>query len=348
MRSFRWMLVWVVAASALLPGVAVALPKGTEAKVWASGLNTAIHMAWVPGTSKVFVTEKGGAIRIVKKGKVLDRPCTRLDVNQNGERGLLGLVLHPKFKSNGYLYVYYTNADPLDNRVARFKVTDNRCMDRKIIIKDLDADSSGYHNGGQIEFMKGKLFVAVGDAHDPARAQNTGSREGKILRLNPNGSTPSTNPFGNAVWSYGHRNPFGLAAKPGSSRLYSTDNGPSCDDELNLIKRGRNYGWGPSYTCGTRGVGSDPKGPLVRWGSIIVPTDPGWYMGRLKALSGDLYMGDYGNGRLHRFVMNDKGTRVRDDRIIHDAGTPIIDVAKGPGGWLYYVTFNSLVRIQKS
>lgn len=347
-RPLRLLLTCLIGATVLPAGSALALPKGTEAKVWASGLNAAIHMAWVPGTDKVFVTQKGGAIRVIKGGRVLDRPCAKLQVNSNGERGLLGVVLHPNFKNNHYLYVYYTNADPLDNRVARFKVRNDRCRDRKVIVKGLDADSSGYHNGGQIEFSQGKLFVAVGDAHDPARAQNTNAREGKILRLNPDGSVPSDNPFGNAVWSYGHRNPFGLTAKPGSSRLYSSENGPTCDDELNLIKRGRNYGWGSGYECGTRGVGSDPKGPLVRWGSIIVPTDPGWYSGRLKALSGDLYMGDYGNGRLHRFVMNDKATRVREDRVIHDAGTPIIDVAKGPGGWLYYVTFSSIVQIRKS
>ncbi|MFP5298347.1 MAG: PQQ-dependent sugar dehydrogenase [Actinomycetota bacterium] len=348
MRAIGSVLVGVLLAAGMPSTSALGLPQGTEARVWATGLNSAIHMAWVPGTNKVFVTQKGGAIRVIKGGTVLDRPCARLDVNQSGERGLLGLALHPRFKSNHYLYVYYTNRDPLDNRVARFKVRNDRCRDRKVIVKGLDADSSGYHNGGQIEFVNGKLFVAVGDAHDPARAQNTGAREGKILRVNPDGSIPSDNPFGNAVWSYGHRNPFGLTSKPGSGRIYSSENGPSCDDELNLIKRGRNYGWGPGYDCGTRGVGEDPKGPLVRWGSIIVPTDPGWYSGRMKALSGDLYMGDFGNGDLHRFVMNDRGTRVRDDRVIHNAGAPIVDVAEGPGGWLYYVTFNAIYRIVKT
>ncbi|MEA2446369.1 MAG: hypothetical protein QOK47_6, partial [Actinomycetota bacterium] len=205
----------------------------------------------------------------------------------------------------------------------------------------------GYHNGGQLEFVKGKLFVSVGEAHDPANAQDRSSRLGKILRLNPNGSVPSGNPFGdnNPVWSYGHRNPFGLAHKPGTSRIYESENGPDCDDEVNKINKGVNYGWGPNYQCGTRGEGSNPKGPLVRYSNIIVPTDLWWYQGRMKSLSGSLYMGDYGTGRLHRFVMNKQGTKVTADRIVYDGGDGIVDVTEGPGGWLYFATSSAIYRI---
>ncbi len=330
----------------VLPRAAVALPKGTRAEVWASGLDFAIDMAWVEGTKKVFVTEKSGAIRVIKKGRVLGRACTRLDVNNSSEQGLLGIALDPNFSSNKFLYVYYTNDSPNENRVARFKVSSDRCRDRKNIVTGLPA--AGNHNGGQIEFVNGKLFISIGEVGVPSRAQDTGDRAGKILRYNKDGSIPNDNPFNNAVWSYGHRNPFGLAHKPGTGRIYSSENGPSCDDELNFIKRGRNYGWGDRYNCGTAGVGSDPKGPIVRWSNIIIPTDPGWYSGRLKALSGSLYMGDYGRGRLHRFVMNSTDTKVRKDRIIHKAGSGILDVGKGPGGWLYFMTGSTLSRIVKS
>ncbi len=324
-----------------------ALPRGTRVQTYKSGLDFPVDMAWVKATRKIFFTEKNtGRIRVMKGRKLLNRACANLDVNGTGERGLLGIALHPRFKRNHFLYVYYTNASPLEHRVTRFKVVDNRCRRAKHIVTGLSAESSGYHNGGQLEFVGGKLFVSTGEQHDPAEAQDTNSRLGKILRVNPNGSIPAGNPFDNAVWSYGHRNPFGLARKPGTRLLYSTENGPSCDDELNLIRKGRNYGWGTGYTCGTAGVGDRPKPPLRRWSEIIVPTDPWWYRGRLKALNGSLYVGDF-DGRLHRIVLNDKGTRVRADRIIHTAPDGIVDVSKGPGGWLYFLTPGAIYRIVK-
>ena len=335
-------------ALSLAPSPGGALPNGTKVETYKGGLNFPIDMAWVPGTKKIFFTEKSGAIRVMVRRRLLEQPCIRLDVDSSGESGALGIALHPRFKSNNKLFVFYTNASPNENRVSSFVVDGNRCTQRRDVVTGLNA-SSGYHNGGQIEFVQGKLFVATGEDHEPAHAQNTSNRLGKILRYNPDGSVPTDNPFGagNPVWSYGHRNPFGLAHKPGTGKIYSSENGPSCDDELNLIRRGRNYGWGPVYRCGTAGVGMDPKAPIVRWSNIIVPTDLTWYKGKLRTLSG-LVMGDYGTGRLHRFVMNDDRTRVRRDRIVYDGAEGIVDVAKGPGGWLYLVTNNAIKRIVRT
>jgi glucose/arabinose dehydrogenase len=337
-------------ALALLVSVgspAGALPNGTGVRTYQSGLNFPIDMAWVEGTRKIFFTEKTGAIRVMMGRNLLATPCTTLDVNSDGERGALGIALHPKFKRNHKLYVYYTNASPLENRVSSFVVKDNRCTERSAIVTGLDASSQGYHNGGQLEFVGNKLFVSVGEAHSPAEAQDTTNRLGKILRVNADGSVPLGNPFNNAVWSYGHRNPFGLAHKPGTSKLYSSENGPSCDDELNYIRKGRNYGWGDGYQCGTRGVGTNPKGPIVRWSNIIVPTDPTWYRGKLKALNG-LLMGDYGNGDIHRFRMNREKTRVSRDRIVYNGSEGIVDVSKGPGGWVYFLTSSAIMRIVRT
>ncbi len=320
-----------------------ALPKGLKVQTYQGGLSFPVDMAWVPGTKTIYFTEKdSGRIRVMKGRKLLGRPCVDLDVRNDGERGALGIALHPKFKRNHFLYVYYTNSAPEENRVTRFKVRNNRCRKPDHILKM--PSTTGYHNGGQLEFMAGHLFVSTGELHDPSQAQDRGSRLGKILRLNPDGSIPKNNPFGNAVWSYGHRNPFGLAHKPGTKMLFETENGPSCDDELNRIKRGRNYGWGSNYQCGTKGVGSDPRGPLVRWSNIIVPADPTWYRGRTKSLNNDLYVAEYGGGRVHRILMNDKATRVKKDRIIYDGGSSITDVSKGPGGYLYFMTTSGIFR----
>jgi glucose/arabinose dehydrogenase len=320
-----------------------AIPSGTKVQTYKGGLNGAIDMAWAHGTNKVFFTEKSGAIRVMRERRLLTHPCTTLGVNDEGERGLLGIALDPRYHKNHKLYVYYTDGDPLENRVARFVVERNRCRKKRVIISGIA--SSTIHNGGQIEVIRDKIYVSVGEAGDPSQSQDTQSRLGKVLRYNTNGTIPEDNPFGNAVWSYGHRNPFGLTHEPGTTRVFSTENGPDCDDELNRIRKGRNYGWGDGYECGTAGVGPNPKGPLLRWSSVIVPTDPWWYDGRMRQLNGSLYVGDHSSGRLHRILLNHRGTKVRGDRVIHDADEGIVDVSKGPGGWLYFVTGSTIFRI---
>lgn len=348
-RLLPLLAVLALALTAIPPGGARAVPKGTSVRLYKGDLDFPVDIAWVPGTKKVFFTEKNtGRIRVMVGRRLLERACADLDVEPSGERGALGIALHPRFDRNHFLYVYYTNREPLENRVARFRVRDNRCRDKRVIVKGLSTRGASNHNGGQLEFMRGKLFVSTGEAGDRSEAQDVESRLGKILRYNPDGSIPKGNPFSEAgdrspVWSIGHRNPFGLAARPGTNRLYSTDNGESCDDELNRIRRGANYGWGVGYECGTRGVGPSPRGPIRRWSEIVVPTDATWYSGRMKSLSGSLYAGDF-DGNLHRFFMNAKGTRVKEDRVIHEA-SEIVDVAKGPGGWLYFVTPDAIYRI---
>jgi aldose sugar dehydrogenase len=325
------------------------IPKQTKVQAYQRNLAFPVDMAWVPGTKKIFFTEKGGRIRVMVGKDLKSKPCKTLNVNSSGERGLLGIVLHPNYDANHFLYVYYTKASPLEHRVTRFTVEGNRCRSPKHIVKGINASSSGYHNGGQLEFAGGKLFVTTGEAHSPGQAQDRNSRLGKVLRYNPNGTIPNGNPFSssgdkNPVWTYGHRNPFGLTRKPGSKKLFLTENGPSCDDELNYIRKGRNYGWGAGYDCGTKGVGPNPKGPLRRWSSIIIPTDPWFYKGSMRRLNGSLYVGDF-ERRLHRIELTNNGTRVKFDRVIHTAPSGITDVSKGPGGRLYFLTTGAIYRI---
>ncbi|MBW3595561.1 MAG: PQQ-dependent sugar dehydrogenase [Actinobacteria bacterium] len=334
----------VVAIVTTVAPTATALPRGTKVRTYKGNLSSPIDMAWVRGTKKIFFTEKNtGRVRVMKGRKLLSRPCVDLPVSNDGEQGALGITLHPRYRKNHYLYVYYTDSSPVVNRVARFTVRNNRCRNKKNIIT---LGAATIHNGGQLEFAGGKLYISIGEIGDPAHSQNTNNNLGKILRVNANGTIPKSNPFGNAVWSYGHRNPFGLAHKPGTSKVYETENGPQCDDEMNVIVKGRNYGWGPGYDCGTAGVGPNPKPPEVRWSRVIVPTDLGWYSGKLKGVRG-LLGADYGDGRLHRFVLNDRGTRVKKDQIIYNAGTALFDVAHGPGGWLYFLTGNAIKRVVK-
>ena len=336
-----------VLGAMLVQGSAGALPSGTRVERYATNLAFPIDRAWDEGTNRIFYTEKNtGKIRVLIDGKVLDRPCADLAVNSEGERGASGLVLSPNFDRNHFLYVFYTNKSPLVDRVTRFTVQDNRCTNARHIVNGLPA-SGLHHHGAHLDIVGDKLFVSTGDQGNPAVAQDLDSRLGKILRYNLDGTVPGDNPFGNAVWSYGLRNPYGLTHKPGTTQIFATDNGEDCDDELNRIVRGGNQGWGPGYKCGTAGVGPNPRAPLFRWTEQIAPTDVTWYVGAMASLSGSLFMGDYVTARLHRFELNAEGTQVRSHSITYKSSAKIVDVSEGPGGWLYFMSpsTSSIYRI---
>jgi glucose/arabinose dehydrogenase len=127
-------------------GAATALPRDTRVTTYKGGLNFPIDMAWVKNSRRIFFTEKNtGKVRVLIGRRLLRRPCVNLNVNSAGERGALGLVLHPRFRRTRYLYVYHTKASPLENRVTRFTVRNNRCRNRRVILKGIKASSSGYH-----------------------------------------------------------------------------------------------------------------------------------------------------------------------------------------------------------
>lgn len=177
-----------------------------------------------------------------------------------GEAGLMGVTIHPNYKSNGYVYLYYSTnvGGPITNVIERVRLSGNSLVDRTTIVGGIP--SHRWHAGGAIAFgPDGKLYVTTGDLTQRTTVpQNTNSLAGKILRFNADGSIPSDNPFGNAVYSYGHRNPQGLVWD-NTGRLWSTEHGPSGDDiegdgvlvygrdELNIIQKGKNYGWPHAY-----------------------------------------------------------------------------------------------------
>ena len=156
------------------------------------------------------------------------------------------------------------------------------------------------------------------------------------MRYNRDGSIPQGNPFStrqrpNPVWSYGFEIPFGLTHSSKSGRVYATHNGPECDDEVNLVLRGANYGWGPGKTCGGRGVGKRPQEPMISWTPPIAPTDPWFYTGPIEPFEGNLFVGDFNTGRLHMLVLDEAGTEVERHSVLHDFDRQVADVAEGPG-----------------
>ena len=173
----------------------------------------------------------------------------------DGEGGLLGLAIAPTFASDHWLYLMHTSTT--DNRVVRIKLigTTLDTSTEQVLLKGILRNK--YHNGGRLRFgPDGKLYIATGDAQNGDNAQNTSGLNGKVLRINPDGTIPTDNPFKNAVWSYGHRNPQGLAFDS-QGRLWEQEFGNSVMDETNLIVKGGNYGWpaceGTSGACSTPG-----------------------------------------------------------------------------------------------
>jgi glucose/arabinose dehydrogenase len=175
--------------------------------------------------------------------------------NTDGEGGLLGLAISSTFAGDHWLYLMHTS--PADNRIVRIKLENDKLDTgtEQVLLSGILRNK--FHNGGRLRFgPDGKLYASTGDAQNGDNAQNKSSLNGKILRLNPDGSAPSDNPFGNYVWSYGHRNPQGLAFDS-QGRLWEQEFGNAIMDETNLITKGGNYGWpsceGTSGTCGTAG-----------------------------------------------------------------------------------------------
>ncbi|MET8044343.1 PQQ-dependent sugar dehydrogenase [Micromonospora sp. NPDC005215] len=174
----------------------------------------------------------------------------------DGEGGLLGLAISPNYASDQWLYIMHTS--PTDNRIVRIKVQNNvlNTSTEQVLVSGILRNK--FHDGGRLRFgPDGKLYASTGDAQNGDNAQNINNLAGKILRLNADGSVPSDNPFGNYVWSYGHRNPQGLAFDS-QGRLWEQEFGNGIMDETNLITRGGNYGWpaceGTSGSCGTSGL----------------------------------------------------------------------------------------------
>jgi glucose/arabinose dehydrogenase len=195
--------------------------------------------------------------------------------------------------------------------------------------------AAGYHNGGDLVFgLDGMLYVSVGEAHEPDRAQDPGDIGGKVLRLTPEGDAPADNPFGDdPAWSIGHRNSFGLCVDPATGELWETENGPDRDDEVNLIEPGANYGW-PEVTGST--ADDRFRDPVVVFPETIAITG-------CAVADGDLWFGSF-DGRLWRLP---RAARARGEAIeVASFPAGVSDVLLGPDGDLYVATADSIWTVE--
>ncbi len=255
---------WIVALLACLAGFdqsrldAAEVPSGFEVTTILEDINTATAFTFTPD-GRILILDQTGTILVVKDGQLLPEPMLTVEVDAFWERGLIGLALHPDFPEVPHLFINHTPGKPYTrHRISRFTVEGDRAIpDSEVILFEGDDQSKlgggvpHGHQGGPIRFgPDGKLYVALGEQTAGKPSQSIHSLLGKILRLNPDGSIPSDNPFYTqttgkyrSIWATGIRNPYGLDFHPLTGDLYENDVGQSTWEEINIIQRGANYGW---------------------------------------------------------------------------------------------------------
>ncbi len=265
----------------------VFLPEGANVsvEVWIDNLDIPWSLVFLPD-GRALVSERQGRIRLIRNGKLEKEPYAEPGVFHYGEGGLMGLALHPQFPKEPYIYFMHTykENERVYNRIVRLRDLGNQGVIDRVIIDKIPGGKN--HNGGRIAFgPDGMLYIATGETFKAQLAQDFGSLAGKILRLTPEGEIPEDNPFsGSSVYSYGHRNPQGLAWHPTTQGLFISEHGPSgeflkfANDEVNVIRKGGNYGW--PEVIGRAGKESYID-PLVVWKKTTPPSGITFYRGDL-------------------------------------------------------------------
>ncbi len=336
-----------------------AVPAGFTETLVAGTLSAPTAMAIAPD-GRIFVTQQGGALRVIKNGALLSTPFVSLNVDSTGERGLLGVAFDPSFATNHFLYLYYTVPSPAHNRVSRFTASgDTAVAGSEVPILDLENLSGATnHNGGAIHFgPDGKLYVAVGENANSANSQTLSNRLGKLLRINADGTIPTDNPFFNtatgenrSIWALGLRNPFTFAFQPGTGRMFINDVGGSTCEEINDGIAGKNYGWPPDCPRQTTGF-VDPLYCYTHGQSVAgCDTEPGvcaitggTFYNPAVAQFGAAYVGNYFfadlcGGWIHRLVLS--GSTPVSSAFATGLTNPV-DLQVANDGSLYYLVRGS-------
>ena len=333
--------------------------EGMELKVEqvTDGLGVPWGMVFL-SSNKLLINERSGSILILdlensRKTKLKNSP----NVKHDGQGGMLDVILSPDYKTSGWIYFTYVK-DILDEGatvLARAKLNNYRLSHWQELLVSKSRTAENYHFGSRIAFdNKGHVFFGIGDRGVRPSAQNLTNHAGSIIRLNLDGTIPNDNPFidnKNAlseIWSYGHRNPQGLAYDFKSNRLWEIEHGPRGGDEINLIKSGKNYGW-PEISYGKEywapiavGKGTHQEGmqqpvkvytPSIAPGSLIIysgTTLPKW--------KGNLFSGALKLRHINRIVLDKEGKVIREERLLESLDERIRTLVQSPEGWIYFST----------
>lgn len=319
-----------------------------------------LSFAFLPG-GDMLVAEKAGTLRRVSNGVVSATPISGVPaVYSRGQGGLHEIALHPQFASNNIVYIAYAKAmdgGKATTVLARARLQGNALVDLRDIFTAQTNSSAGQHFAGRIAFDNaGFLYLSVGDRGAPPSgdleahpAQSTSNHQGTIVRLHDDGRVPNDNPFvGQAgklpeIWSYGHRNPQGLAVHPTTGALFDAEHGPRGGDELNLVLKGRNYGW-PVITYGIN-YNQTPiteersrpgmEQPVKYWVPSIATSGLIVYTGdKFPSWKGSLFVGGLAGQQLARVTL-DGNTFRSEETLLKDAVGRIRDVRQGPDGFIY-------------
>lgn len=287
--------------------------------------------------NRIFVTEKIGRIRVIQDDVLIEEPLATLRTADVFDGGLLGIAVHPDFKNNHFLYVYYTysEGEELWNKILRIKEYENKLEDAISILDKIPG--SKFSNGGILKFgPDGKLYATTGSVSDSLHlSQDLESLGGKILRLNDDGTIPEDNPFPNSyVFSYGHRNPQGISWDE-EGNLFVVEVGPTKNDEINFVSPGKNFGW-PDQECYG---GEEFVDSIMCYDPAIEPGGIVFYSGDKLDLRGKLVMASLRSANLYKLDITEEGL-LSQNSILSGMGR-IRDVNQGPDGNLYVITSNT-------
>lgn len=339
----------------MMPGFAHA--ESFLLKQIASGLGIPWGLAFI-SSDEILVTQREGVASVVNISTGRQQTLSGLpEVYASGQGGLLDVAVPPDFKAGDW--IYFTYSKEVDGQgattLARAKLIDNRLQNWNDMLVTRSATGSGNHFGSRIAFDdQGHLFFGIGDRGNRPNGQNLQTHAGSILRLRRNGDIPQDNPFVNKadalpeIWSYGHRNPQGLVWDNDNKRLWEIEHGPRGGDEINLIQKGRNYGWpvisyGREY-WGPLAVGEDTKRtgmeqPVKYYVPSIAPGSLLYYSGdAFPEWKGTLMSGALKLRHLNIVTLDPSGKATDEERVLEDLGERIRALIQGPDGFIYFST----------
>ncbi len=331
-----------------------------------TGLAEPWAIAFLPD-GRLLVTERPGRLRIIEKGRLLPEPVSGIPAVYGGEGGLLDVAIHPQYSRRGNDWIYLSYGDKSSDgmglsAVVRGRLRDGAFVDQQQIFK---ADPSCYRPGGQrfgsrlLFDDQGHLFFSIGDRAHPGDEQDLSRPNGKVHRVNDDGSIPKDNPFVHqpgampSIWTYGHRNPQGLVFSPVTGELWESEHGPRGGDELNILHPGHNYGWpvitygmnydGTPITAHTAQAGMDQ--PITYWVPSIAASPITFYTGdRFPQWKNNLFVGSLAAQELRRLVID--GHTVTEQEILFKGIGRVRDVVNAPDGSLYII-LNQPDRIER-
>jgi glucose/arabinose dehydrogenase len=329
----------------------------------AEGVTLPWGLAFLPD-GRMLVTEKVGQLRVLQNG-TLSEPITGVpEVWSKGQGGLLDVAPHPDYASNGWIYLSFSDpgeGDSAMTKVVRGKLRDGAFVDQQVLFEAPAATyrTGNVHFGSRFVFDNGYLFFSIGERGQMQDAQDLSRPNGKVHRIHDDGRVPTDNPFvgrDNAlptIWSYGHRNPQGLAKHPVTGALYDAEHGPRGGDELNLVEKGKNYGW-PVITYGMNYNGTPMtdktaapgmEQPVTYWVPSIAVSSINFYTGdTFPQWKNDLFVAALAQQELRRLELRDG--KVTHQEVLFKGVGRLRDVIMGPDGNIY-VAFNTPDRIAR-